>query len=221
MGSGARLPGFKPWHWLTSAVQACTNHFISLCLKFPYLKNKNSSIILYLRVVMRIKWVDKHVKHLGNGLGQSKHYSVSCYYHHFPDEATEAQSDPGDLSTGFAIISLWLNEDTGKQGAEWYVSHSSHKDMESRSLDSRSSIFPPHPVALGYHSMWERTGDESENMWTTQQLVPSHCEQSWVSWWTDVPERHSPLQPRPVGRGGESISPEAQLPVNSSSYYHC
>lgn len=27
-------------------------------------------------------------------------------------------------------------------------------------------------VALGYHSMWERTGDESEKMWTTQQLVP-------------------------------------------------
>lgn len=56
----------------------------------------------------------------------------------------------------------------------------------------------------GICSMWERSGDESEKMWTTQQLVPSHCEQSWVSWWrTDVPERHSPLQPRPVGEGGE------------------
>ena len=52
------------------------------------------------------------------------------------------------------------------------------QDMESRPLDSSSSIFPPHPVTRGYHSKWERTGDESEKMWTTKQLVPSHCEQS-------------------------------------------
>ena len=138
---------------------------------------------------MRIKWVDKHVEHFGNGLGQSKHCSVSCYYHRFPDEATEAQSNPGDLSTGFAVISLQLNEDTGKGGAEWHVSLSSHKDMESRPLDSSSSIFPPHPVTRGYHSMWERTDDESGKTWTTQQLVPSHCEQSCVSWRTEVAER--------------------------------
>lgn len=128
--------------------------------------------------------------------------------------------NPDCLPTGCRLvtISLLLNEETEKPSAEEYVRHPSSKvetNFKSGSLDSRSGIFPPQPVALAYHNRCERTSDKGEEVSTTQQSVPSSTRTMNVTM-----SRLWPSGAKTGRRKNRVHQSRNTVPKNSLSYYH-